>query len=49
MDFGQRAPDRYWWHRLPDSAYVPPIYAALSDEEWAVLEAVLQKAPRRSG
>ena len=48
MDFGQRAPDRYWWHRLPDSAYVPPIYAALSDEEWAVLDAWFHETDART-
>jgi predicted O-methyltransferase YrrM len=28
---------RYWWHRLPGTDYVPPIYSDLTDEEWAVL------------
>jgi predicted O-methyltransferase YrrM len=28
---------RYWWHRLPGNDYVPPVYAELSDDEWAVL------------
>jgi predicted O-methyltransferase YrrM len=30
---------RFWWHRLPGTDYVPPLYAVLSDEEWAVMEA----------
>lgn len=30
---------RYWWHRLPGHDYVPPVYAALSDAEWAVVRA----------
>ena len=28
---------RYWWHRLPETDYVPPIYSDLSDDEWSVL------------
>lgn len=30
-------PRDLWWHRLPRSNYLPPIYACLSDEEWRVL------------
>jgi len=30
--------DRFWWHRLAVTDYVPPLYAGLSDEEWAVME-----------
>jgi predicted O-methyltransferase YrrM len=26
-----------WWHRLPRSNYLPPIYASLADEDWRVL------------
>ncbi len=29
---------RFWWHRLPRSNYVPPIFASLSDEEWQLME-----------
>jgi predicted O-methyltransferase YrrM len=28
---------RYWWHRLPGSNYVPPVYSELSESEWNVL------------
>ena len=28
---------RYWWHRLPRTDYVPPVYSDLSDDEWSVL------------
>jgi predicted O-methyltransferase YrrM len=28
---------RYWWHRLPGTDYVPPIYSELTDDEWSVL------------
>jgi cephalosporin hydroxylase len=39
LAYGSRRGDRYWWHRLPESAFVPPIYAMLSDEEWGLLDA----------
>ena len=28
---------RYWWHRLPGMDFVPPIYAALTDDEWSII------------
>jgi predicted O-methyltransferase YrrM len=28
---------RYWWHRLPGTDYVPPVYSDLSEGEWSVL------------
>ncbi|MEY2574899.1 MAG: hypothetical protein QOF80_386, partial [Verrucomicrobiota bacterium] len=28
---------RYWWHRLPGTDYVPPVYSDLSETEWTVL------------
>jgi len=28
---------RYWWHRLPGTDYVPPVYSDLSEEEWILL------------
>jgi predicted O-methyltransferase YrrM len=37
-EFRQREHDRFWWHKLADTDYVPSIYAALSDAEWAVLQ-----------
>ena len=38
VSFNSRDGNRYWWHRLPTSSYVPPIYATLSDEEWQVID-----------
>ncbi len=29
---------RFWWHKLAASAYVPPLYAGLSEREWAVMD-----------
>ena len=29
---------RFWWHHLPGTDYVPPLYGALSDEEWGLME-----------
>jgi predicted O-methyltransferase YrrM len=28
---------RYWWHHLPGTDYVPPIYSDLSEAEWTIL------------
>jgi predicted O-methyltransferase YrrM len=28
---------RYWWHHLPGTDYVPPVYSDLSEGEWSVL------------
>jgi predicted O-methyltransferase YrrM len=30
---------RFWWHHMPGTGYVPPLYGQLSDEEWALMEA----------
>jgi predicted O-methyltransferase YrrM len=30
---------RYWWHHLPGTDYVPPIYSELSEAEWVTLRA----------
>jgi predicted O-methyltransferase YrrM len=29
--------DRFWWHRLRSTGYVPPLYAGLSRREWRVI------------
>jgi len=36
--FRDRAHDRFWWHRLADTDFVPTIYSTLSDAEWSVVE-----------
>ena len=28
---------RYWWHHLPGTDYVPPIYSELTESEWETL------------
>ncbi len=28
---------RYWWHNLPGTDYVPPIYSDLAEEEWTIV------------
>jgi len=30
--------NRFWWHRLRSTDYVPPLYAGLSLREWAVVQ-----------
>ena len=37
--FAGRAGPRYWWFRTVGRHYVPPVFAALTDDEWSVLEA----------
>jgi predicted O-methyltransferase YrrM len=36
--FAENSHGRFWWHHLPGTDYVPPLYAVLSDEEWDVME-----------
>jgi predicted O-methyltransferase YrrM len=36
--FSSSTEPRFWWHRLPRSIYVPPIFASLSDEEWQLMQ-----------
>lgn len=33
----EKSAPRYWWHRLPDTDYVPPVYSDLGAEEWSLL------------
>ena len=39
LAFAGRPENRYWWHKLPNSDFIPPLYAVLSDDEWAVMDA----------
>lgn len=34
----KRTGPRYWWHHLPGTDYVPPIYSELTEAEWEVME-----------
>jgi predicted O-methyltransferase YrrM len=36
--FASEAHDRFWWHHLPGTDYVPPVYATLSNAEWQVMD-----------
>ena len=38
---------RFWWHRLHATAYEPPIYATLGDDEWAVMRDWYAETARR--
>lgn len=33
----ERSGQRYWWHKLPGTDYVPPVYSDLSGAEWSIL------------
>lgn len=35
--FSSAAEARFWWHRVPQHDYVPPIYAGLTDAEWELM------------
>ncbi len=39
MKFRDRNHNRYWWHRVERTGYVPLLYAHLSPVEWALMEA----------
>ncbi len=39
--------DRFWWHRLESTDYVPELYSNLSHREWAVLEGWFTQTGRR--
>jgi predicted O-methyltransferase YrrM len=36
--FAVETHDRFWWHHLPGTDYVPPLYGMLSDAEWQIVE-----------
>ncbi|MCB1887850.1 MAG: class I SAM-dependent methyltransferase [Rhodocyclaceae bacterium] len=38
LGFRQRAHNRYWWHRLAMTDYVPMLYEFLDEDEWSLLE-----------
>lgn len=42
----EKTAPRYWWHRLPGMNYVPPVYAELSEDEWALLSAWYEATDR---
>jgi len=36
--FAEDPHGRFWWHRLPGTDYVPPLFSVLSDDEWELME-----------
>src|SRR6266581_4762847 len=48
IPFSNSTEPRLWWHRLPRSNYVPPIYANLTDQEWQVLQAWFEETTRQN-
>jgi predicted O-methyltransferase YrrM len=38
LRFRRQAHDRFWWHRLEATDYVPPLYAGLTRAEWRVMD-----------
>lgn len=39
LEFSDRPHNRYWWHRLDRSAYVPLLYSSMTEREWALMDA----------
>jgi predicted O-methyltransferase YrrM len=48
LAFSTSTEPRLWWHRLPRSNYVPPIYAGLTDEEWQLLQDWFEETTRQN-
>ena len=48
LDFSASSEPRFWWHRLPRSNYVPPIYSCLSDDEWEIMAAWYEETSREN-
>ncbi len=47
LAFASSSEPRFWWHRLPGSNYVPPIYGNLTDEEWQIMRDWFAETSRR--
>ncbi len=48
LAFSNSTEPRLWWHRLPRSNYVPPIYASLTDQEWQLLQDWFEETTRQN-
>jgi len=48
LAFSTSTEPRLWWHRLPRSNYVPPIYASLTDQEWQLLQDWFEETTRQN-
>jgi predicted O-methyltransferase YrrM len=48
LTFSNSTEPRLWWHRLPRSSYVPPIYTSLTDEEWQLLQDWFEETTRQN-
>jgi predicted O-methyltransferase YrrM len=45
--FSKRISNRYWWYRLDDANYIPPVLSILSEEEWHLLDEWFNETERR--
>ncbi len=36
--FRRLAHNRYWWYRLKDTDYIPPVFSSLLDHEWSIMQ-----------
>lgn len=46
LAFSTSSEPRLWWHRLPRSNYVPPIFSGLSEEEWQLMQGWFDETSR---
>jgi predicted O-methyltransferase YrrM len=44
--FREEPHDRFWWHKLSATDYVPPLYASLHEDEWAVMQGWYEETGR---
>ena len=47
LRFKQRNRGRYWWFHQPNHNYVPPIFEALTDDEWEVMSQWYEETDKR--
>ena len=48
LAFSTSTEPRLWWHRLPRSNYVPPIYANVTDQQWQLLQDWFEETTRQN-
>ena len=47
LKFKQLSHNRYWWHRVPSTNYIPIPYGILDDGEWEIMESWFDDTERK--
>ena len=47
LNFKNRNNNRYWWHKLNDTDYIPDIYRLLSNDEWDILQSWFDETEKK--